>query len=294
MTSPSSIPLLLALERSPQSIAPARDVLSPTQASALVQKIADDLLRLHPGIDALDLAAAAILFDPAQLLRPRWPLDAALTELVSRAPGSAEAGGGRLLAFGGENHAYPTPALTPDTRLGQGPLLLIPLRLSGDIERVACFTDALEATLFDQGMAGAGTALLAQEAFGIELEHARYLTRHDLCAMTAMQYEHAGIGALWPLIETALYEPDADDSLDVDDLPPLRRMGEVLWLGELDEADLRPRLTRVFDDASMLESALRRWPARMAQVKAVLAAHGLNPQRMPLDAGQRLDAISLA
>jgi len=294
MTESTAIPLLLALERRPQGAAPARDVLLPAQAAALIQKIADDLLRLHPGIDALDLAAAAILFDPAQLLRPGWPVDAALAELVSRAPGSAGADGGRLLAFGGDADTYPTPALTPDPGLGQGPLLLLPLRLSGDTDVVATFADRLEAQLFDHGMAGAATALLAQDAFGIELEHARYLTRHDLCAMTAMQYEHAGIGALWPLIESALLGPGVDDSLDADDLPPLRRIGGVLWLGDLADADLRPRLARVFDDERLLEAALRRWPSRVAQVEAVLAAHGLNPQRMPLDRGQSLEAISLA
>ena len=290
----TSIPLVMALERRPQSPSPTRDVLSPEKAAALVQKIADDLVRLFPGIDRLDLAAATILFDPAQLLRPGWPADAMLTELVARAPGSTAEDGGRLLAFGGDADNYPASALTPDPALGQGALLLLPLRISGNADDVATFSSALEARLFDHGMAGAATALLVQEAFGIELEHARYLTRHDLCAMTAMQYEHAGIGALWPLIESALYEPAGDDSLDADDLPPLRRMGGVLWLGELDDADLRPRLARVFDDASMLEAALRRWPARVAQVEAVLAAHGLNPQRMPLDVGQSLDAISLA
>ena len=294
MTRIDAIPLLLALERRPQSAPSARNVLAPDAAAMLIQKIADDLLRLFPGIERLDLAAAMILFDPAQLLRPGWPLDAALAELIARAPDSANSDGGRLLAFGGDDSVYPTPALTPEQELGQGSLLLLPLRLSGDAESVASFATTLEDRLFDHGMAGAATALQVQDAFGIELEHARYLTRHDLCAMTAMQYEHAGIGALWPLIESALYEPDADDALDADDLPPLRRMGGVLWLGELCDKDLTTRLSRLFDQPAVLESALRRWPSRVAQVEAVLRAHGIPPQRMPLDHGQTLEAISLA
>jgi len=112
----TSIPLVMALERRPQSPSPTRDVLSPEKAAALVQKIADDLVRLFPGIDRLDLAAATILFDPAQLLRPGWPADTMLTELVARAPGSTAEDGGRLLAFGGDADNYPASALTPDQR----------------------------------------------------------------------------------------------------------------------------------------------------------------------------------
>src|SRR5690606_41702753 len=90
--------------------------------------------------------------------------------------------------------------------LAEGRLRRLPFVRGGEPEAVAAVSDALEELRLETGMAGAGTALLAQEAFGLSVEHARYLTIHDLCAMTAMQYEHAGLAALWPIVETARSE----------------------------------------------------------------------------------------
>src|SRR3546814_1435775 len=74
----------------------------------------------------------------------------------------------------------------------------------------------------ERGMAGADTALLAQEAFGLQVEHARYLTLHDLCALMAMQYDHAGLAPLWPVLETALPSPDSEAWRDAPPEPLLR------------------------------------------------------------------------
>src|SRR5690606_13177755 len=109
------------------------------------------------------------------------------------------------IAFGTHQGTLPG-ALTPSPALAEGPLRLVPFVLTGEAGDVAAVSQALEELLLETGMAGAGTALLAQEAFGLSVEHARYLTVHDLCAMTAMQYEHAGLGELWPIVETARSE----------------------------------------------------------------------------------------
>ena len=285
---------MLALERRPQDAPPVASGLSPTAAAVLAEKVAADLTRLFPGVEALDLALVAILFDPAQLLRPGWPLDAALNELQVRAPRNAVLeGSGRLLAFGCSAEGYPGAALTPDPQLDYGPLLLLPLQLSGAADLLDDFSGRIEASLFDLGMAGAVTALNAQDAFGVQLEHARYLMRHDLCAMTAMQYEHAGIGALWPLIESALFDSSPDITLDAADLPPLRLHGSQLLLGELSPADLQRRVEQLFDDDGRRHAAVKRWPQRCAQIEAVLRAHGLAVQRVPLESGQTLEAIGI-
>ena len=77
-------------------------------------------------------------------------------------------------------------------------------------------------------MAAADTALLAQESFGARIEHARYLTVHDLTAIMAMQYQHQGLQPLWPVIETALLAPDEEEWLDAPPEPLLRyASGEV-------------------------------------------------------------------
>jgi len=71
-------------------------------------------------------------------------------------------------------------------------------------------------------MASAATALQAQEEFAARIEHARYLTAHDLAAMIAMQYDHVGLKRLWPLIETALLAPQRELWLDASPEPLLR------------------------------------------------------------------------
>ena len=72
----------------------------------------------------------------------------------------------------------------------------------------------MEENLLEKGMAQAATAFFAQRAFNAPMEHARYLSLNDLLAMTAMQYEHAGIAPLWPLIESALLTPEREDKAD--------------------------------------------------------------------------------
>jgi hypothetical protein len=44
---------------------------------------------------------------------------------------------------------------------------------------------------------------------GVRLEHARFLTRHDLCALTCVQLEHAGFSSAWEVLETALLAPQS-------------------------------------------------------------------------------------
>src|SRR3546814_20392207 len=86
-----------------------------------------------------------------------------------------------------------------------------------------CSSDLCERDLMERGMDGADTALLAQEAIGLQVEHARYLTLHDLCAMMAMPYDHAGLAPLWPVLETALLSPDPAARIDAPPEPPLYR-----------------------------------------------------------------------
>ena len=100
----------------------------------------------------------------------------------------------RVIAFGAHDGQLPG-ALTPSPDFAGGPLRLVPFVLGGDADVVARVGDAFERELMERGMAGAGTALAAQELFGLQVEHARYLTVHDLAALMAMQYEHAGLAA---------------------------------------------------------------------------------------------------
>lgn len=67
----------------------------------------------------------------------------------------------------------------------------------------------------------------------IRVEHARYLTHHDLCALTALQYEHAGFDAIWSILECALLSPGREQRASMDDAVELHyRDGRVTISGD--------------------------------------------------------------
>lgn len=279
--------LVLALERRPGSEA-AGAALARGEAQDLIATLGRDLVRLYPAVEGLDLACSAACYDPAQLLRPGWPVHAALGRLVELGPGST----GRLIAFAAHEGDFADPDLMPDPALAGGPLQLVPLLLRGPDAELAALGAQLETDLLERGMAGAETALAVQAAFALPLEHARYMSLHDLCAMTAMQYRHAGLGEIWELVEGALFDAPGETVLAGDWLPPLRRRGQRVTLGELDFPSWCERFGAGLD-ADALARRWRHWPARLAQIEAVLTAHGLGVIRVALrgeDDAAALDA----
>lgn len=281
-TPPLSCLGALALELTPQTLA-SRLALPQAEAAELAALAARDLAKLVPGVTALDFTLLGAHFDPAELLRPSWPVHAAVDELARGAPGRREAG--RVIAFGSHAGGLPEP-LAPDVHLVGGPLRLLPFVLSGPHEAAVEVGAALEASLLDTGMAGADTALLAQSGFGAQVEHARYLTLHDLCALTAVQYEHAGLAPLWPLLEVALLAPDQDAWLDEAPEPLLRYVdGEVRMAGfDIDtwaDAGLAPE----GGGAEALPRAYTHFQRRQRQFTAVVRAHGIEVRERPVSPG---------
>ena len=255
----------LALELSADTPA-GRGSLDREAAAALGTALADDLQRLLGGVEALDCGFACALYDPAELLRPGWPVHASLAELSQAAPGMR---GGRVIAFGAHEGRMSTDALQPDPRLGGGALRLLPFVLLGDPAAVRAVGEQMESQLLDVGMAGAQIALDCQSAFGLRLEHARWMSLHDLCAMTAMQYDHAGLAGCWRMIEAALLTPDADEWLDEPGEPlALYRAGEVRVAVPTSTGD------------TAIESRQRR-----RQLLAILGAHGLPCSEIEVAAG---------
>ncbi len=246
-------------------------------ADGLSEALGDDLRRLLPGVEMLDAGIACALFDPAELLRPGWPVHAALAELVTAAPGR---GGGRMITLGADAQRMPVDALQPDPRLVGGSMRLLPLALVGDPERVQAIGQKMEASLMDTGMASAQLALDCQAAFGVQLEHARWMTLHDLCALTAMQYEHAGLAGAWRLIEAALLAPRSEEWLREDGEPlALYRRGVVrIAQHEVNAVDADPSQQRL--DVM-----------RVRQLQAVLAAHGIDSERVAVSAMQDAEAV---
>jgi hypothetical protein len=270
----------LALELAPGSRA-AQRALAQAAAGEVAGRIAHDLAAFAPEAARLELLAVGAHYDPVELLRPGWPLHRELERLAARAPRQQVAGaeGGRVIAFGSHHGRLPG-ALAPEAQFADGPLRLLPFVLGGDLATLARVGDAFERELLERGMADAATALLAQEAFALQLEHARYLTAHDLAALTALQYGHAGLDALWPLVEAALLAPQSERWLDAPP-EPLVRYGD----GEARIALFSPQAWRARyaagtagDDAgarALLDRRMQQFEARQRQFAAVLQAHAV-------------------
>lgn len=281
-TAPVHLLAALALELTPGSEV-ARDALPQAGAAALAERIAGDLATFAPEASSLELVTVGAHYDPVELLRPGWPLHRELEQLAARAPaGATPPGAGRVIAFGSHDGRLPG-TLAPAPAHAGGPLRLVPVLLgvaAADGGALARLGDRFERELMERGMAGAATALLAQEAFGVRVEHARYLTVHDLLAMTALQYEHAGIAPLWPIVETALLAPSDDCVLDAPPEPLVAYAGghaRIAWLDPV--AWCRRHAPGAdHDDPAVRErlAALHRgFEARQRQFAEVLMAHGI-------------------
>ncbi len=253
--------------------APQRAALSAAEASGLAEKLGRDLATHAPQVRDLDLVLAAAHFDPAEALRPGWSLHQRLRELHQRAPGRGE--GARLIAFGADDSGDIPMPLQADDSLRGGLLRVVPFLLSGAGHTVEAVGERLESVLLETGMAQADTALLAQTAFGAQIEHARYMTLHDLAAMTAMQYEHGGLGPLWPVIETALMAPTEEYWLDAVPEPLLRYAGGEVHMALFEPVAWRARYASQEANDERLERTYLHFQARQQQIAAVLEAHGI-------------------
>ncbi|MEO5596546.1 MAG: hypothetical protein ABIQ97_05315 [Lysobacteraceae bacterium] len=270
---------VFALELVPVTHAVHPAIATP-DAEALAALMAHDLATLVADAALLDFAMLGVHFDPVELLRPGWPIHAALDGLVARAPRGMSANdaddAARVFAFGSFDGRLPNPALAAEAEFADGPMRLVPWLLRGDAGVVALVSEVLEATLEDRGMAGAQTALFAQSAFGAQIEHARYFSILDLCAMMALQYEHAGLAPLWPLLECALLSPGAEAWLDAPPEPLARLNDGGVRMALLDiDGWLQAGFSPEGLDTEHLPRAFDHFCARQRQFAAVLAAHGV-------------------
>ena len=272
---PAPLHVLGALALELRGDAPVgRQALAQTEVGALAELIAQDLAGFAPDAASLDLVTVGAHYDPVELLRPGWPLHRELDQLAARAP-RAHGDSGRVIAFGSHEGSLPG-ALSPQAEHVGGPLRLVPFVLGGEADVVARVGDAFERDLMERGMAGAATALLAQEAFGLRVEHARYLTAHDLAALMALQYEHAGLAPLWPVVEVALLAPEAEEWLDAAPEPLVHYAGREARIALFSPQAWRARYAAAESpDGDRLERGFALFQARQRQFAAVLEAHGI-------------------
>ena len=253
--------------------APGQAALRPEQAGELAARMGRDLATLVEGVSGLDLVLAAAHFDPAEALRPGWPLHRRLQELHARAPGRGE--GPRVLAFGADADGTVPMPLQADPALAGGGLRVLPFVLAGPAAAVATVADALEEKLLALGMAQPDTALAAQDGFAARIEHARYLSVHDLAAMMAMQYDNQGLAPLWNLVEAALLAPQAVEWLDQGVEPLLRLENGEVRMALFDPAGWCAHYQGGDGDCDRLQRVYEHFLARQRQFAAVLEAHGL-------------------
>ncbi|QOD91046.1 hypothetical protein H2514_12950 [Lysobacter sp. CW239] len=265
-----------------------RDRLAQPEVGALATLVARDLADFVPEAARLELVTVGAHYDPVELLRPGWPLHRELDELAARAPrGSHDVDAGRIIAFGANDSRLPG-TLAPSADFLGGPLRLMPFVLTGPADVVARVGDAFEHELIERGMAAADTALAAQDAFGLQVEHARYLTVHDLAAMTSIQYEHAGLAPLWPLLETALLRPGQPAWLDQPPEPLLHYTDGEARIALFSPAAWHQRYDADTTAGSDEERArqqrrFQHFQARQRQMAAVLGAHGIPVQFVHCD-----------
>jgi hypothetical protein len=275
---------LLALELAGGD-APAHAALNTTDAGELAALVGRDLAKLVPQAPELDFVFAAAHFDPAEILRPGWPVHRRFADLLQRAPGRNQ--GPRVLAFGADASGEVPMPLQADLALTGGGLRVVPFLLSSDDDStVAQVREAMEELLLANGMAQPDTALLAQNAFGAKIEHARYFTVHDLAAMMAMQYDNQGLGNLWPLIETALLAPEQEQWLDGAPEPLLRYVGGEVRMALFDPAGWCAHYNHERGECDRLTRVYEQFLMRQRQMAAVLESHGLDVLYVHVHAGQ--------
>ena len=273
----------LCLELRPDA-QPGRAGLRRDEAADLVERIAADLARHAPDAARLDLVLAAAHFDPAELLRPGWPLHRRLIELHARAPRGTD-GAPRLIVFGADSDGTLPLPLRADPQLRGGPLRLLPFALLGESGAVLQASLQCERDLLEHGMADAATALMAQARFDAPIEHARYLTLHDLTAMMSLQYEHAGLSPLWALLEAALLSPQREVWLDAPPEPLVHYADGSARIARFDAEGWRRRCMPDETDPARIARGFERFEARRRQLGVVLTAHGLDVADVECGAG---------
>lgn len=203
-----ALPAVLALELSPGEH-PRRVCLSRDEAAELAALVAEDLHALVPEVAQARLTLAGALFDAVELLRPGFPVWATLDELARRVPrGQLE----NVVAFGHHEGRMPAQPLEPDPAFADGPMRLLPLSLLTPEHAAETLSERLEVELVGRGEASARTADWLMRTLGVRLEHARYLSRNDLLALTCVQYEHVNLAPLWQLLEAAMLTPYRPES----------------------------------------------------------------------------------
>jgi len=177
-------------------------LLGGSDSEQLLAHLAADLKSLLPGIAHCTVITAGAMFDQTQVLRPAYPIFNALESALA-AEGNKEFRPG-LVSIGSKNAKMPLHELQPQEDIPLGLLQLMPVVIQGLEKEVAELGQTMEYRFLEEGKVSAHTASWMEAAFGISINHARFMTLTDLNAMLHMQLDHFGFLPLWELLDAAL------------------------------------------------------------------------------------------
>ena len=176
-------------------------LLEATQAEQMLAHLAADLQALLPDISRCGLIAPGALYDQTQVLRPGYPVFAALEATATGDAGRFQPG---LASIGAAGGRMPVDDLQPFDDVPLGMLQVLPLAIHGPAALVAELGHAMEYRFLEEGQLSAHSANWLAAAFGISINHARLMTLTDLNALLRLQLEHFGFLPLWDLLDAAL------------------------------------------------------------------------------------------
>jgi len=177
-------------------------LLDGSDSEQLLAHLAADLKSLLPSISQCSLIAAGALFDQTQILKPGYPVFTAL-ESVSTASSATEFRP-RMVSLAEDNGRMPLPDLQPLEDIPLGLLQLLPVVVHGPADIVEEIGQAMEYRFLEEGQLSAHSAIWLESAFGVSINHTRFMTFTDLYAMMRLQLDHFGFLPMWELLDAAL------------------------------------------------------------------------------------------
>lgn len=259
---------------------PARPrLLDRTGAEQMLTHLSTDLVGLFPEVKSCALCMAGALYDQTQLLRPRYPVFAALEALLAASFKGQDFEPG-LLSLGARSGQMPEADLQPSEHSQLGILLTLPLVIGGHEDRIGPLSEALEHQFMEAGQLSAHSARALESQFGIAVNHARFMTVTDLNAMLHLHLDHFGFLPLWQLLDRAVNQ--VGEALTVEG-----RGGQRFhWNGETVESRFE-----TFDEWArgsgksvpaadqLLAQAYADWTREYRQYLTTLLAHGVTVQQ---------------
>jgi len=253
-------------------------LLGKTDADQMLAHLAADLQALLPEINQCSLIAAGALYDQTQILRPGYPVFAALESAAAQAGSDPFKPG--LVSIGARDGRLPAGDLQPFSDIPLGLLQLLPVVIQGPPGQLERLTALTEYRFLEQGQLSAHSAAWLQSAFGVSIQHVRLMTLTDLNALLHLQLEHYGFLPLWELLDAALNKPEQAMTVATSGGKPWEwRDGAVhtafetfdYWAGEGMGAGLPA-------SRMALAAGYAQWTRELRQYLTTLRAHGLTVQ----------------